>query len=64
MKKYCPIAAHGEMIAAVLRQDDYERENIFCDKDRCAWYDSENKQCVIKSLAYSLEEIVAIKKEV
>lgn len=64
MEKYCPIAAHGEMIAAILRKDDYDRENILCDKNRCAWYDSGNEQCVIKSLAYSLDEIVAIKKEV
>lgn len=56
MEKYCPIAAHGEMIAAALRQDDYEQENIFCDGERCAWYDPGRKQCIVKTLAYAIEE--------
>ena len=56
MEKYCPIAAHGEMIAAELRDDDYECENIYCDGERCAWYDSRRKQCIVKTLAYAIKE--------
>ena len=57
MKKYCPMAAHGEMIAAVMRGENYQEENIFCDEERCAWWCAGRKRCVLPTLVDVLDEI-------
>ncbi|MBQ1789019.1 MAG: hypothetical protein II008_02475 [Oscillospiraceae bacterium] len=44
MPKICPLFRVGEMISGYSDVDD-------CIKNHCAWYDKENKCCVLVTLA-------------